>query len=256
MTIAGRLRSLANYCLGPFDLTLERRSHVLGWQQRYVLRPSLFERALAGKPAPTVIDIGASIGSTVAEILAVRPDATVFAFEPRPDGMARMRERFGGNSHVHLYECGVGSTRGRMQLHVLNNRAGSSLLPLSEWGRDLAARAQAWEQSVVEVEVVTLDEWYRALDPPPEAIDLIKIDTQGFEKHVIAGGGQVLERAAFVIMEAVLQAAHKDQAVYDELIPSMRRLGYVVEAVSAGYCMRDHGDLLEVDVLLRRDTPA
>lgn len=254
MTVKSFLRSLANYCLGPLDLTLERKSvleyRISSLSNRYVLTPTLFERALAGKKAPVTIDVGASVGNTVRRVLETCPDATVFAFEPQPELFKQMQERYRDNEKVHIYTCGVGASSGRMQLHISERAQASSFLPASNFG--LRAVPFAAEKAVSEIEVVTLDEWHSNLEEPPTTIDLIKVDTQGFEKYVIAGGQQVFQKTAFVIMEAAFRAVYEGQAVYEELILLMENMGFSVKAVEAGYVNRDSGELVEVNVLFEK----
>jgi len=250
MTIAGSLRSLANHLLQPLDLTLERRSRALNWQNRYMVRPTLFERALNGKKAPLVLDIGSSVGNTVQHVLNFCPEAQVFAFEPQADLAESSRRRFARNPGVTIYSAGVGAKNGTMNLYVSSRRQSSSLLKLSDFGREAAPFAV--EEQLTAVEIVTLDHWYQSLKNPPIAVDLIKLDTQGFESFVIAGGRQVFSKTALVIMEAAFRPLYQKQSVYDEVVPQLKNLGFAIKAVAAGYYNRLSGELIEVDVLFER----
>ena len=250
MTVAASLRSFINYCLRPLDLTLERRSKVLAWQNRYVVRPTLFERALAGRKAPVVIDIGSSVGNTVARVLRICPDATVFAFEPLPELFSQLQGRFRDNRRVNLYTCGVGASSGRMQMHIASRRQSSSFLSVTDLG--LQAVPFAREEGVLEIEIVALDEWYNDLKEPPVTFDLIKVDVQGFEKYVIAGGQSVFQKTTFVILEAPFRAVYEGQAVHDELIALMKKMGFAARTVEAGYANHDDGELIEVNVLFEK----
>ncbi len=250
MTAGSFLRSFANHCLQPLELTLERKSKILSWQNRYVVRPTLFERALAGKETPVVLDIGASVGNTVAHVLEICPAARVFAFEPQPDQATRIKERFSDNERVKINSCGVGASNARMQLHLSSRRQSSSLLPLSNFG--LEAEPFAQEEAVLDIDVITLDDWYHSLESPPKTLDLIKVDTQGFEKFVIAGGQQVFSKASYVIMEASFRPVYQGQTVYDDLVPLVKNAGFAVKAVAAGYYNRVNGELIEVDILFER----
>jgi hypothetical protein len=55
---------------------------------------------------------------------------------------------------------------------------------------------------------------------------LIKIDVQGYEDKVIAGGMKVLKEAKVAIIEISYASMYKNQKLFDDIAGQMRDLGY------------------------------
>ena len=251
MSIFSELRTLTNRFLRPFDLVLERKSRIQRIQDRFVLRPSLFERAIRNKESAVFIDIGASVGNTVGAVLDLCPSATVYAFEPQLDQAMSISSRFSMNPNVHVCPLGIGSDQRKLPLHVTQRKQCSSFLRTSGLGMRVAPFAR--EETTLESEIISLDYWYSTLKMPPTCIDLIKVDTQGFEKEIIAGGKLVFSKTACVILETGLHAIYEGEAVYEELLPLMKEMGFIVTAVAPSYFNSEDFGLVQVDILFQRD---
>jgi FkbM family methyltransferase len=241
---------LVNRILAPLNLVLERRNRYDDIQRKYIVRPSLIALALENTDSPVVVDVGAFIGNTIQKIVDVSPKATVFAFEPQPQLAKLINERFRSNSQITVYPCGVGAAKGTLQMHISDQPETSSFLPVTEFGRKSAPFAES--NNLITADIISLDEWYAALPAPLEIIDLIKIDTQGFERFVVEGGQQVLSRTRYLMVEAAFKPVYENQLPFDALIGLLRKIGYDLEAVAAGYWDRNNGQLIEVDILLKR----
>jgi FkbM family methyltransferase len=164
------------------------------------------------KPGFIVYDIGAYIGffSLLAARLA-RPSGRVYAFEPLPDNIERIKLHislngmedtvfcilkavFDKTDNVPFYDCGRNS-----------------------WGRIGEAISSTEKYSLVPraiVETISLDEFVFCKGNP--APDLIKIDVEGREGKVLAGARQLLKKfKPIIICEVHYPEAAKQ--VYEEL---------------------------------------
>ena len=134
------------------------------------------------RPGDTVLDIGANIGCTA--LLFGETAATVHAFEPSPTTCAYLTRNVAqaGLGNVQVHNFGLGSQAGETSLTFSpNNRSGGFVSDRTRAGADHTTET---------IRIRTLDEAAPALGI--DRIDLIKIDVEGFEGHVLRGGAKTL----------------------------------------------------------------
>ena len=147
------------------------------------------------------LDIGANIGN---HALAFAPFfRTVHAFEPNPQSyqLLDFNAQFKGNIVPHHF--GLGDQAGRFRLAETAENAGQSVID---------------EAGVIEIEIKRLD------DLGLENVKFIKIDVEGFEPKVIAGGREFLKRNMPVI--AFEQLAHEFDGDGTPTLRALRELNY------------------------------
>lgn len=134
--------------------------------------------------APVVVEVGSNIGASLIEIKRVRPDAVVYCFEPskrfadvldRNVDVNRLRD-------VTVERVLVGSSEGTGELFV--NSSTASLASPDYGGHRLLA--------TVPTAMVTLDGYFDGAD----RIDLLKIDTDGYDLDVVKGARVLTARHA------------------------------------------------------------
>jgi FkbM family methyltransferase len=168
--------------------------HLLGFSEAELeLLPKLV------RPGSMAIDVGANTG--IYSYYLHRLGQRVRAFEPNPR-LARLLEeaKFPG---VEVINAGLSDTPGKALLHIPVIR-----------GRRYATRASLMRPSdaceTVEVDVATLDSFAF------ENVGLIKIDVEGNELRVLAGGRATIERnrPALIVelSERTLQGVTLDEA--------------------------------------------
>jgi FkbM family methyltransferase len=156
------------------------------------------------RPGDVAVDVGAMIGYyTVILAKYVGPTGRVHAFEPDPDNFALLASNveLNGYDHVRCTNALVGSGAGRGQLwRAPSNRGDHHAFQTA--GRD-----------AVDVDVVALDDVF------DEPVDLVKIDVQGYESHVLAGMRGLIGRSPQLAMlvefcPALLIQAGTDPAAF------------------------------------------
>jgi FkbM family methyltransferase len=158
------------------------------------------------RPGMTVYDIGANVGFTA--LLAakqVAPSGRVICFEP-----------LAGNAEQIVHNAGLNNFRFIQVRRVAVGQAdGEAEFVLSKsptWGRLAGAGATPLQAGVTRVPVRSLDSLAR--DEHLPLPDLIKMDVEGAEAEVIAGGRAFLTKARPVL---VIELHHTYQAVLDAL---------------------------------------
>ena len=151
------------------------------------------------KPGDTVIDVGANVGDTVlTSATRVGPEGHVIGIEAHPRTFTFLQENvnLNGLANVTLVNSAVGASSGNVRFS--NDR------------RDDMNRIDGGD---LEVGMARVDDFVGNTD----AIALMKIDVEGYEKFVLEGAAQTLSRTACVHIE--VSALH------------FRRFGYTTRAV-------------------------
>lgn len=138
-------------------------------------------------PNSCFVDVGANRGYY--SLIAARTHR-VFAFEPNPGPLANLRESVALNAfeNVTLIQAAVSDSSGLGRLHI--HESVTELSSLVQIHDDL--------NSHVEVETVTLDEYFRGF--PDVKVGLIKMDIQGAELLALRGASEMLERQRPVLI--------------------------------------------------------
>lgn len=139
--------------------------------------------------APVVIDVGANIGQFSSAVLLFAPRATVLAIEPDPVVHARLAANLSGASGVTTSCSAAGAVRavlplGRAALAVMSTLRQDGLS-----GYDIVGS--------VDVQVERLD----VLTEGFPAVNLLKIDVEGFEIEALLGAPELLKRTRFLLIE-------------------------------------------------------
>lgn len=154
----------------------------------------------------TFVDVGAHIGSVVAEVKRHRPDARVVAFEAIPEKAVRLRAKF---RDIRVECC------------ALSDREGTSsfFIDLAQSGYSSLAEGR---ENVQEIEVPL-----RRLDGFGITADVVKIDVEGAELGVLRGATAMLERSRPVVM---FESAPEELLGYDKasLWAFLDDLGYAI----------------------------
>ncbi len=171
------------------------------------------------RPGMTCYDIGANVGFTA--VLAARcvgGAGRVVCFEPLPENAARIRTNAGlnGFDRIQVHQVALGSDDGAAEFRVSH---------APTWGRLAETGAAPAECGVIRVAVRRLDSLAAAQGLPDPQV--IKMDVEGAEAGVLAGGRALLARARPAM---VIELHHTYQAVVDALAG----LDYVVRPLVLG----------------------
>jgi FkbM family methyltransferase len=153
---------------------------------------ALFRRLLAN--GGTYLDIGANIGVTTIP-LAERSDIAIHAFEPDPVNFRMLVANLSINCPEHrvsLHEIALGEADSTLSFELNPTNPADNRLAGS--GRP-AMGEESWQR--IDVRVCRLDDVIGDFAKPL----VVKIDTQGAEARVVAGGQRTLGQADLIALE-------------------------------------------------------
>jgi FkbM family methyltransferase len=195
----------------------------------------------------TIFDIGANEGQFTLAAAHRFPMAQIYAFEPVPDTFQALVDNVRGHGQVHLNNCAIGNTKGRIKFYRNNYTQVSSALPIHNENNHPNYDQSDTRQ--IEVDIHPLDEVTANLKLRSPA--LLKIDAQGYEKEILRGAQTFLRGVDYILFEASFVHLYDQQPLFDEMHAYVKELGYVLVAPLDVHAGKDLA-LIEMDVLYRR----
>lgn len=191
------------------QLEVERRLH----QYLHVL----------SKEIEQIVIVGAHEGREISRLRAAYQNCRFLCFEPAPLWHRKLEEQFGGLEFVQTRNLALSDQSGMATFHEL---------PLSGNGSLLSPDTDRWSafnrtgKSAVtsfEVTVSTLDEEASDLN----RIDLLWVDVQGAEGHVLRGGMKTLKRTEAIFLEVTLvESPYRGASVFSQVDEMLRHSGF------------------------------
>ena len=173
----------------------------------------------------TVLDIGANEGQFALLIRKLLPQAAICSFEPIPDCYARLMAGFKNDKGFKAFNIAIGDKEETLQMNVNDFSPSSSLLEIDDLHvKNFKHTAHSTKQ---QIQVKTLDGLGAELGLVKPY--MVKIDTQGYEDKVIAGGQQVLAGADVIFVELSYRSLYKGQTLFDDIYKQLVSLGFAYQ---------------------------
>ncbi len=185
------------------------------------------------RPGMCVFDVGANIGLyTALAASRIGAEGRVVSVEPESTNCDFIRRTVARNGFqtVRVYQGAAGSECGEIKLFLCeSNKA------------DHRVYDRTGKRPSVPVKVTTLDALFYENSATP--VDVMKIDTQGFEPAVVAGMGRLLDSSPNIkiLMEYWPWGIRQMGASPDALLQTFTERGFVIQEIDA-----DSGQLVPV----------
>ena len=201
-----------------------------------------------------IVDVGANIGQTLETFLGWWPSAHCLSLEPLPEAFAELQgvvSKYFGRAEA--INCGVGSKTGSMMLNASKTQSDNS--SFHHFNKDaetvlahrgLRAKPSNFELGAddsysVEVSVETLNDiltssknssatWFRE-----NGVDILKIDTQGWELEVLRGANEILKGSKVVLTECLFDDTYGQPPPIHELDKILSDAGFRLWDISHIY---------------------
>ena len=169
-----------------------------------------------------VLDIGANQGESIVRFKALWPDTQIVSFEPRLDAYLQLVIAGKDYEGVKCCNFGIGSFSGIIEINEVLDKTGfggrSTILDLK-----ILPPGHTTEKKAVAI--FKLDDL--RVNLPDFTTLFIKVDVEGYAKHVIDGGREVFRRAHACLIEVNLNNKYKsDQTTTEEVRDKMITLGF------------------------------
>lgn len=197
-----------------------------------------------------VLDVGAADGGYGTQLRKFGYTDRIVSFEPLSDAFESLRTTIAADRHWTAHNVALGGAPGQATIHVASNSNSSSLLPMLDAHRIAAPAVQ-----YVAEETVTIA---RLDDIAAESVrssrhPFLKVDTQGFEREVLAGGSATVEHCVGLQLELSFIPLYDGGMLVDEAIGWAYAQGFRLVGIEQGSAAPS-GEVLQVDgVFFRND---
>lgn len=205
----------------------EEKVDLATWEKRITrIVTAEVERVLPHIPSDAVIvDVGANVGLFTAAILAARPQARAYLFEPVKEFADRARARFAKNPHVEVLHLALSDVNGRTTIYKPRHNPGGNSIVKVQVDKYTRENAVVWDSEEVDVRV--FDDWAR--ERGLERVDFLKTDTEGNDYAVLKGVLPFLDRTGshpVILAELLSKTLHHAWDEQQRVVDHLYRLGY------------------------------
>lgn len=178
-----------------------------------------------------VIDVGGSRGEFGQHLRDYGYHGRIVSFEPGHDNYEALRARAELDGSWITHHLALGEQNETRELNVTHGSFWPSLLQpsaygLREYGNELAVVEQ--EQVEVRTLATVFDECVRGI-PTPRIY--LKLDTQGYDRQVLQGAGNVLDRVPAVQTELSFRQEYEGMTPACDMIQVLEQYGYALSGI-------------------------
>ena len=189
----------------------------------------------------TVLDVGANVGQSVERFRRYLPDAYIYSFEPNPTTFETLRNKHENDAKLKCFNFGIGAEKAVLPFFVNPDSGSNSFYKLNLDGEAFklsnteeaqknhnitTLKQEVGYNTEVKIPVETLNSFCAA--EGLNSIDILKIDTQGYELEVLKGATEILSKTLIVEAEVMFSDAYEQTASLGEIESLMRKYGFVL----------------------------
>lgn len=195
-----------------------------------------------------IIDVGANMGQFCIAAKYRFPDATIHSYEPVPDTFDILVKNARGKAKdLHFHKKALGAEVGEISFYQNKYSHVSSALEVSKSNNQ--EKYHLGLEKVIKVPVSTLDEEFK--DADFHGPILLKLDVQGYEKVVLQGGSNFLEKVDYILLEMPFVKLYENQFSYTEINDYLVSIGFeMFQPLDFNYGVNFH--IIEMDALYKR----
>ena len=158
---------------------------------------------------PIIFDVGGNRGQSIERFKKIFKNPIIHSFEPIKSEYDFMNKKFLGDKNVFLNNFALGDKIEEKDFNITAKTANSSFNQINPDGEWIKVRSNQYKTTIEgyvtsrqKVKIYTLDQY--CLDKKITGIDLLKIDTQGYEDKVLQGSTDELKKNIKVIKTEIM----------------------------------------------------
>lgn len=211
-----------------------------------------FMRQLESHRVNVIFDIGANSGQYALGLRTAGYHGRIVSFEPLSEPYALLERRASADPQWECHRCALGDSDGSISINVAGNAGeSSSVLPMLKSHQDAYPPANyvgTEEVPLFRLDSVAADILY------PSDITFLKIDVQGFEKQVLAGGPQTLRNHCIGMqLELSFVPLYEGGTLVREALDIASALGFTPTGLRPCFTDLRNGRTLQADGIFFRE---
>jgi FkbM family methyltransferase len=191
-----------------------------------------------------IFDVGANLGQSIERFKKISNYSEVHSFEPTPDLFNKLSKNYSKTSGVKLNKLALGDKVGESSFNSYKYHKINSIIDIDDKSKFAKSRKIVSESNdqnfteIINVKVGTVDDYCKRNNV--NEINLLKIDTQGFEDKVLLGSIESLKnnKIDIIELELVIGFAYKKNLTFYDIEKILSGNGYKLIAIE------DSGNLI------------
>jgi FkbM family methyltransferase len=238
-----------------FDIRVEKISSNPKFEQ-------LLVSALKRNNIDLVLDCGANRGQFADILIKNSYEKKLISFEPLSLAHNELLTRSKKNSNWKIYErCALGNFNGSSYINISNYEQSSSMLSMKQLHLD--AKPNSFYKGKEAVKVLKLDSIYNEISEGFKKI-FLKIDTQGYEKEILDGAKNSLDKLSGIMVEVSLVELYANDNNHNksinggfsnnwiDLILQIQKEGFNLWLLERGFSDPNTSKTLQMDLVFFR----
>lgn len=176
---------------------------------------------------PVIFDLGGHRGETICQYQAKFPNALVYCFEPSPDSLVALDDKYRDDPKTIIIPLAVTDQQGQQTLHINEIDAINSLLPLATSSRRYLP-GNGITKGSIQVNTTSIDEFMQSQNV--EVIHIMKMDIQGGELTALKGAEKVLKKGQLPLIytEIMFVPHYENQPLLNDIWDFLAQYEYAL----------------------------
>ena len=238
------LRQLAARFTQVTGLSISRPGQ--GWE---LIEPEVLTRFLRAFRVDCVFDVGANVGQYAKRLRQIGYLGLIISFEPNPSAFQQLEDAARSDRRWIVNQTALDSEVRNVTFNVMRSDQFSSL-HMPDHSTTTAFQQMNAIEAKVPITTTTLDVAFADLRAQFNfSRPFLKMDTQGHDSHVVAGGAKCLSNFVGLQSELSLTPLYQDSLGFAETLNLYRSKGFKLSALvpnNAGH----FPDLHEIDCIM------
>lgn len=200
------------------------------------------------------VDIGANDGWFAKVVYRFAPNASVFSFEPLKSQIPALKNLKKILPNFEFNELAIGNKAEELEINEFTCSGISSILELDTSVYDYENRGKDTAVAVkYKVRCSPLDDFFEVLLNKKKQINVLKIDTQGYELKVLQGAEKLLSTGFFdyIMLEVMTISKYKGGPLYLDILNFLDKHNYNICEVFPS-CREQNGWVSECDIIFSK----
>ncbi len=196
-----------------------------------------------------VLDVGANTGQYDSDLRDLKYSGSVVSFEPLSVAFATLAKNAARDPLWSVHNYALGEEESEQEIFIAENTWSSSLLNVT----DIHVAATSSSRSVDHetIQVKPLDSIFNDVCDVADKI-LLKIDTQGYEKHVLLGARESLPSIDMIQIELSFASLYDGQPLFTEMYQWLCEHSFQLACFEEPWWDNQTGQLMQIDGVFQR----
>ena len=199
-----------------------------------------------------VLDVGANVGQFAESLLDYGYKGSIVSFEPTAEAHSQVSKKANDVKNWTVAErCAIADFDGEIEINVAENTVFSSVKGINTEYSDYNNESKIVAKE--KVRAFKMDSVWENYCTSDDQI-FLKVDTQGFEKEVIAGSAEMLKHVKGIKIEAPLQTIYNNVSWgIVEMLNFFEQNQFKCVSISEVGVNKKTGIVYEVDMILMKE---